>query len=90
MEVITIEKNTFEEFKMEFDAVVNQAREITQRFRPPRSQWLDNHDVCAMLIIDKRTLQNYKDRGLLPFSRINRKNYFKISDVERLIQNRSK
>lgn len=90
MEVITIERNTFEEFKQEFDAVVSQARVIAQRFRPPKGQWLDNQDVCAMLLIDKRTLQNYKDRKLLPFSKINRKNYFKISDVKRLIENRSK
>nr|WP_286650769.1 helix-turn-helix domain-containing protein [Sphingobacterium hotanense] len=36
--------------------------------------------------ITKRTLQTYKDKGLLPYSRLNRKNYYKRSDVQALLE----
>jgi hypothetical protein len=31
-------------------------------------------------------LQTYKDKGLLPSSRLNRKNYYKRSDVQVLLE----
>lgn len=37
-------------------------------------KWLDNQDVCDVLGISKRTLQTYREKGLLPFSRIRHKN----------------
>ncbi|WP_255502283.1 helix-turn-helix domain-containing protein [Olivibacter sp. XZL3] len=46
---------------------------------------MDNQEVCLMLGITKRTLQSHKDKGLLPFSKLNRKNYYKLSDVQRLL-----
>jgi DNA-binding transcriptional MerR regulator len=37
------------------------------------------------LHISKRTLQTYRDTGIIPCSRIGRKYYYKTSDVERLV-----
>ena len=31
-------------------------------------------------------LQTYKDKGLLPYSKLNRKNYYKRSDVQALLE----
>jgi hypothetical protein len=31
-------------------------------------------------------LQTYKDKGLLPYSKLNRKNYYKLSDVLTLLK----
>ena len=39
-----------------------------------------------MLDITKRTLQTFKDKGLLPYSKLNRKNYYKHSDVKALLE----
>lgn len=90
MEVITIEKRTFEEFQQEVDEVIALTRGLLQKFKPVHSQWLDQEDVCMILNISKRTVQNYKEQGLLPYSRINRKSYFKLSDVESLLKNLTK
>ena len=48
--------------------------------------WLDNQDVCQTLGITKRTLQTYREKGLLPFSRIRHKVFYKPEDVEKLLQ----
>ncbi|GAB6122992.1 helix-turn-helix domain-containing protein [Dysgonomonas termitidis] len=42
---------------------------------------LDNQDVCLLLGITPRTLQRYKQFGLLPYEKIKGKSYYKKSDV---------
>jgi DNA-binding transcriptional MerR regulator len=59
-------------------------RENTPIFK--EEKWLDNQEVCLMMNITKRTLQTYKDKGLLPYSKLNRKNYYKRSDVQALLE----
>ena len=48
-----------------------------------------NGDVCKLLNISKRTLQHYRDTGVLPFSQIGHKCYYKLEDVELLLQTKS-
>ncbi|WP_278622493.1 helix-turn-helix domain-containing protein, partial [Prevotella denticola] len=38
-----------------------------------------------LLNISKRTLQHYRDTGVLPFTQIGHKCYYKREDVERLL-----
>ena len=49
------------------------------------TDWLHNGDVCQLLNISKRTLQHYRDTGVLPFSQIGHKCYYKREDVEKLL-----
>ncbi len=51
-----------------------------------KEKWLDNQEVCLMMNITKRTLQTYKDKGILSYSRLNRKNYYKLSGVKTLLE----
>lgn len=51
--------------------------------------WLHNGDVCHLLNISKRTLQHYRDTGVLPFTQIGHKCYYRREDVEQLLQIKS-
>ncbi len=53
------------------------------------TDWLHNGDVCRLLNISKRTLQHYRDTGVLPFAQIGHKCYYRREDVERLLQTKS-
>ena len=44
--------------------------------------WLDIQEACQALKISKRTLQSYRDNGILPFSQIGGKIYFRSADIE--------
>lgn len=48
--------------------------------------WIDAQDVMQVLHISKRTLQTLRDNGTLPYSRINNKFYYKLSDIESLLE----
>ena len=47
---------------------------------------LDTQDLCLLLKTSKRTLQRYRKNGLLPFHYIERKAYYKLSDVHEFIR----
>jgi MerR family transcriptional regulator, repressor of the yfmOP operon len=49
---------------------------------PLKDRWLDIADTCQLLHVSKRTLQTYRDTGVLPFSQLAGKIYFKASDIE--------
>ena len=54
-----------------------------------QTDWLHNGDVCQLLNISKRTLQHYRDTGVLPFTQIGHKCYYKCEDVEALLLTKS-
>lgn len=86
MEVISIERSTYEELLTSFNSFVAQMRAIADRGTDKKlGNWLDNQDVCQMLNISPRTLQTLRNYGTLAYSQINRKVYYKPEDVERIL-----
>jgi hypothetical protein len=49
---------------------------------PLRDVWLDVDTTCKVLFLSKRTLQNYRDNMVLPYSQFDGKIYFKASDLQ--------
>ena len=47
--------------------------------------WIDNQDVMQILHISPRTLQTLRSNGMLPFSRIGNKLYYRRQDLQRLL-----
>ena len=59
------------------------SRKFSQRLG---EEWIDSQQAMTILKIKKRALQNLRDKGLLPFSTVHGKLYYKISDVEELLK----
>ena len=86
MEVISIERSTYEELLTSFNSFVTQMRAMADRGTDKKlGEWLDNQDVCQMLNISPRTLQTLRNNGTLAYSQINHKVYYKPEDVERIL-----
>ena len=51
-----------------------------------KETWIDGQDVMHTMHISKRTLQTLRDNGTLPYSRINVKFYYKVADIENLLE----
>jgi hypothetical protein len=88
MEVIAIPKSALDGMKNKLRELLEMTENATRKYTPifKEEKWLDNQEVCLMMKITKRTLQTYKDKGLLPYSKLNRKNYYKLSDVQALLE----
>jgi len=86
MEVISIERSTYEELLTSFNSFVSQMKAMASRGTDKRlGEWLDNQDVCQILNISPRTLQTLRQNGTLAYSQIEHKTYYKPEDVERII-----
>lgn len=73
------------------DKVINQIDEIHEKVSKIESLqnetvWLDIPETCKFLKISSRTLQNYRNQGLLPFSQVNSKIYFRKQDLLKFLE----
>ena len=81
---LILEPADFDEIKSTLKKVLNVISALSKS-SPLTEQWLDNQDISNLLHVSKRTLQNYRDNGIIPFSQIGGKIYYKASDVEKLL-----
>jgi len=51
---------------------------------------LDNHDLCMLLGVTKRTLQRYRQMGKIIYYRIDGKTYYKASEIEEFLKKHNK
>ena len=87
MEIISMDIRTFDVLMARVKAIEEKTGLVClQQEDTGLKKWLDNQDVCDTLGISKRTLQTYREKGLLPFSRIKHKLFYKPEDVEKLLQ----
>ena len=81
MEIVSIEKRTFETMVVKFDRFVRRMDAICHRHgEKTMSEWMDNQ-----VNISPRTLQTLRDNGTLAFSQINHKTYYRPEDVKRIV-----
>ena len=85
MNIITIEEQTFKQLCSRFANFANQVERICRLNNHQSDKWLSGCEVCALLGISIRSLQNYRDSGKLGYSQIGNKLYYKSADIERLI-----
>ena len=80
-----VEKRSYERLVARIGALAGRVAELCRRQDKALQPWLNNEEVCLLLNIQKRTLQRYRERGLLPCTQIRHKVYYKTEDVERLL-----
>ena len=82
MEVITIESKAYKEIVSKIDEI---SRYVKLHSESQHEGWIDNHDVCKYLNISIRTLQRLRSQKLINFSIIRGKTYYKLSEIERML-----
>jgi hypothetical protein len=88
MEIIAIEKRTFEQMMQSFENFAGQVKNLCGNGRD-NENWMDNEAVCKLLTVSQRTLQSYRDNGILPYAQIGHKCYYRSADIEQFINEQS-
>lgn len=52
----------------------------------PSETWMDISETAKWLKVSQRTLQSYRDKGLLPYSQIKSKIYFRLQDLQEFLK----
>lgn len=86
MNITNIETAAFETMMARFEAFVDKVDTICCDNDEKRlKKWLDKSEVCDILNVSMRTLQNYRDTGMIGFSKVGHKIFYRPQDVEALI-----
>ena len=87
MEIIGIEMATYEKTLKEIKCFLDTVDElIAASLQHKTGEWFDNQDVCLILKISPRTLQNLRDTDQISYSQIGRKIYYKEKDIQKFIE----
>ena len=68
--------------------VRKRLREIAQTYCPlfGGEIYLTGREVCERLFVSPRTLQDYRDKGIIPYTQIAGKILYRLSDINSLLQ----
>ena len=82
MELITFESTAFKNIIEKIDAI---NLHLSQQDKKPKDSFIDNEEFVEVMKISKRTAQSWRDEGIISFSQIGGKIYYRMSDIEILL-----
>ena len=82
MEAITLSTQQYKELVNRLD-VLN--KKLEEKQKSPDDTFLDNQEFLQLMNISKRTAQSWRDEGKVSFSQIGSKIYYRMSDVQKLL-----
>jgi predicted lipase len=82
MEVYIISKEQYMELITRLD---NITKRLDNKKETTKDKFMDNQDFQALMKISKRTAQTWRDEGQISFSQVGNKIYYKLSDVEKFL-----
>lgn len=83
MKAIVIDENVLQEIRDKLAALEASAQALSE---DPKNKWIDNQEFCQLLKVSPRTAQNYRDSGIVAFSQPGSKVYYKMSDVNAMLE----
>ena len=83
MEAIILSKNQYNELLKKIDEVKTS---LDEKQKNPKDVFVDNQEFLQLMNISKRTAQTWRDEGVVSFSQIGSKIYYRMSDIEKLLE----
>jgi hypothetical protein len=84
--VITRETPLFSELISKIKAMETQIEAMKEGNLSCTDKWLSGDAVMRKLGVSRRTLQNYRDNRILPYSVVGGKFYYSVRDIEDLMK----
>jgi len=85
MQVITIQSEVWSLLQLTLQEIQTSMK-AKDKNKSLATTWLTIDEALTMLKVSKRTLQNYRDKGKLGFSKIDGKIYFKESEINNFLE----
>lgn len=88
MDLLTNNNEEIKAHREMIQLLKNRIKEILSIYRPVMNGeiYLSGEDVCELLHISKRTLQQYRDDSIIPYIRIKGKILYKESDIKYILE----
>lgn len=88
MELINSNSEIIKDFFQSMERMLDSISRLTKESRPNLNgeKFLSNREVSKYLKVSIRTLQEWRDTGVIPYIQIKGKIIYRQSDIERLLQ----
>lgn len=87
MECIALEKDAY---NMIIERIARLKKRVNDLYPSEENRikegWIENAELVRRLNVSLRTLQSYRERGVIGFTMIGRKVYYKIAEVQELLE----
>jgi hypothetical protein len=89
MDVITIDSQAYKELVSKINLITKFVISYQEKENEIVTEgWVDSYDVCTFLNVSARTLQRLRAEGAVNYSRIRGKNFYKLREIKRLMDER--
>lgn len=86
--VIIVDEQLFNKLLHKIDLINDKVDNINMaKDDGLKEKWYMTDDVCKLLKVSRRTLQNLRDSKAIPFRKNGRKIYYKASEIEAYLEN---
>ena len=82
MEAVILTAQQYQELVNRLDTL---NRKLEDKSKTPEETFLDNQEFIQLMNISKRTAQTWRDEGIVSFSQIGSKIYYRMNDVKKLM-----
>ncbi len=82
MDAIILSKDQFDFINAHLEQIKSY---LSNKQKDPKDVFLDNQEFLQLMNISKRTAQTWRDDGIISFSQIGSKIYYRMSDVQSLL-----
>lgn len=82
METVKFEIPILDEIKMRLEKIESRMDLIQQKKSSKYNGWLNTKEAAIALGVTPRSVQNYRDQGMLPFSQIGRVIRYRAQDIQ--------
>ncbi len=82
MDAIILSKDQFDFINAHLEQIKSY---LSNKQKDPKDEFLDNQEFLQLMNISKRTAQTWRDEGIISFSQIGSKIYYRMSDVQTLL-----
>ena len=84
--VVTKDSDIFKDIVHIIDTAHFELESVLEIDFVPKDEWINDEKVMKILSISKRTLATYKKTGVIKFSSLGNKIYYKMTDVYQLLE----
>lgn len=87
MGLIVIDTDAFDQIMKKLNAIEEKLSQPSQK---PEELWWDNEQLCSYLNISTRTLQSYRDNGVIKYSQYGAKIWYRHQDIQAFLERHRK
>jgi hypothetical protein len=85
MENITLSNDAYNQLIVSIQNLQETVAKLTDRKKLLAEEYIDSWEACRILKIIRRTLERYRNDNRIPAYKINRKVFFKLSELEHFL-----